>query len=141
MQTTLDVAGIADPTGAADLVNATIYAGRGQWRNAGISTLGILPFGDVAKIGRLGAKAAKAVKGVSNIAKNAKKMSLDDIGDFLNAGKDWHGGMAKKKYLKKFEKELKGDTNVYFYLDKNTKQVFLKSNKSGNWINTGQKFN
>ncbi|HMQ70796.1 MAG TPA: hypothetical protein PKC58_17605, partial [Ignavibacteria bacterium] len=81
-----------------------------------------------------------ATKGVSNIAKNAKKMSPDDIGDFLKAGKDWHKGSAKKDFLKQFKKELKGDTNADFYFDKTTKDVFLKSNKSGNWIKTGLKY-
>ena len=57
IQTGLDVAGIADPTGVVDLVNALIYAGRGQWGNAGISALAIIPYiGDVGKAGRLGAK-------------------------------------------------------------------------------------
>ncbi len=82
----------------------------------------------------------KTAKGVSNIAKNAKKMSPDDIGKFLNAGKDWHKSSAKGNFLKQFKKELKGDTNADFYIDKTTREVFLKSNKSGNWINTGQKF-
>ncbi len=67
-------------------------------------------------------------------------MSPDDIGKFLGAGKNWHGTTAKKDYLKQFSKQLKGDTNADFYIDKTTKEVFLKSNKSGNWINTGQKF-
>ncbi len=58
IQTGLDVAGIADPTGIVDCVNALIYAERGQWGNAGISALAIIPYiGDVGKAGRLGAKA------------------------------------------------------------------------------------
>lgn len=68
-------------------------------------------------------------------------MSRDDIGEFLNAGKDWHKGAAKGNFMKLFKKELKGDTIADFYINKNTKEVFLKSNKSGNWINTGRKFN
>ncbi|MBK8445124.1 MAG: hypothetical protein IPL35_17730 [Sphingobacteriales bacterium] len=58
----------------------------------------------------------------------------------MKAGKDWHKGPAKGKFLKEFQKELKGDINADFYMDSNTKDVFLKSNKSGNWINTGKKF-
>lgn len=85
-----------------------------------------------------GAKAG--AKAVGNIAKNAKKMSPDDIGEFLGAGKNWHSSGAKNKFLKNFKKELKGDTNADFYLDKTTGDVFLKSNQSGNWINTGRKF-
>ena len=84
--------------------------------------------------------AGNAANGGSNIAKNTKKMSPEDIGNFLKAGKDWHKGSAKSNFLKQFKKELKGDTNADFYIDKITKEVFLKSNKSGNWINTGQKF-
>ncbi|MEN9638925.1 MAG: hypothetical protein RLZZ262_793 [Bacteroidota bacterium] len=76
---------------------------------------------------------------LSNIAKNARRMSLDEIGDFLKAGKDWHKTNAKTQFLNQFKKELKGDTNADFYIDKVTKEVFLKSNKSGNWINTGQR--
>lgn len=79
------------------------------------------------------------VKTASTIAKNAKKMLPDEIGAFLGAGKNWHKTSAKSDFLKKFKKELKGDTNADFYIDKSTKEVFLKSNKSGNWINTGQK--
>ena len=81
------------------------------------------------------------IPGGKTIAKNAKKMLPDDIGVFLKAGEDWHKGSAKKDFLKQFKKELKGDTNADFYFDKDTRDVFLKSNKSGNWINTGQKFN
>jgi hypothetical protein len=43
-----------------------------------------------------------AAEEVSNKAKNAKKVSPDDIGDFLKAGKDWHKGSAKKDFLKQF---------------------------------------
>ena len=46
--------------------------------------------------------------------------------------KNWHKTSAKSKFLSKFKKELKGDTNADFYIDKSTKEVFLKSNKSEN---------
>ena len=62
IQTGLDVAGIADPTGIVDGVNALIYAGRGQWGNAGISALAIIPYiGDAGKAGRLGIKVLKVI--------------------------------------------------------------------------------
>lgn len=67
-------------------------------------------------------------------------MSLDDIGKFLGVGKDWHKTSAKSNFIKKFRKQLKGGTNADFYIDEGTKEVFLKSNKSSNWVNTGQKF-
>ena len=57
VQAGLDVTGIADPTGVVDGVNALIYLGRGQWENAGISALAIIPYiGDLGKAERLGAK-------------------------------------------------------------------------------------
>ncbi len=57
----LDVAGFIPGIGeVADLVNAGLYALEGDWTNAGISALGVLPvLGDAAKAGRLGQKALK----------------------------------------------------------------------------------
>jgi len=56
----LDVIGIFDPTGIADLLNAVIYAGRGQWGNAAISAGAIIPYiGDFGKGGKYGIKALK----------------------------------------------------------------------------------
>jgi RHS repeat-associated protein len=49
LQSGLDWFGTADPTGLVDLVNAGIYAARGQTANAAISAIAILPFGDLAK--------------------------------------------------------------------------------------------
>ena len=71
--------------------------------------------------------------GVS-IGKNSKKMTLSDIEKLL--GKNWHQNGAKKRFINKFSKLLKGDTNADFYIDKATKQVLLKSNKSENWVET-----
>jgi len=73
LQTGLDVAGIADPTGLVDLGNALIYAGRGQWGNAGISALAIIPYiGDLGKAGRLGAKATGlSYELINRVAKGA----------------------------------------------------------------------
>jgi hypothetical protein len=82
----------------------------------------------------------EVTKETENIFKDAKKMSPDDIGEFLGEGKNWHKTKAKSNFLNFFKKELKGDTNADFYVDKITKEVYLKSNKSGNWIKTGQKF-
>ncbi|PRY50799.1 hypothetical protein B0I27_1083 [Arcticibacter pallidicorallinus] len=72
----MDVAGIADPTGLADLANATIYAGRGQWGNAGISAIRILPYeGDLGKAGRLASKVLNAAElaRIQNVANRIGK--------------------------------------------------------------------
>lgn len=79
------------------------------------------------------------VKKGSKIGKNAVKMSEKAIGEFLQAGDNWHKTGAKTKFLNQFKKQLKGDTNADFYMDKVTNEVYLKTNKSGNWINTGKK--
>lgn len=62
-QTALDIGGIADPFGACDILNASIYLGRGRFMDASISLLGIVPYiGDIGKVGRLGSKFAKYSK-------------------------------------------------------------------------------
>lgn len=59
-QTALDIGGIADPFGACDILNASIYLGRGRFLDASLSLLGIIPYiGDIGKAGRLGSKFAK----------------------------------------------------------------------------------
>jgi hypothetical protein len=43
----------------ADLINAGLYAAEGDWTNAGISALGVIPWlGDAAKAGRMGKRVA-----------------------------------------------------------------------------------
>lgn len=85
-QTSLDVIGIADPTEIADGINALIYAGRGQWGNASISAMGIIPYiGDVGKAGRLGSKVVVSVskrmgkngKAVEAILENGGKIDIN----------------------------------------------------------------
>ncbi len=55
LQTSLDVVGIFDPTGASDVANASIYLSNGEYGNALISVVGLVPYlGDTAKTLRLG---------------------------------------------------------------------------------------
>jgi len=67
--------------------------------------------------------------------KDAKKMKSKDIDKFL--GKDWHKNGEKRKLLKQFRKELKGSTNADFYINKKTKEIFIKGNKSSELIKVG----
>lgn len=48
-QNVMDVIGTFDPTGIADGINAAVYLARGDYQNAAIAAIAILPFGDVAK--------------------------------------------------------------------------------------------
>lgn len=112
---------------AASLMNAGLYAYEGNYSSATSNGFSAIPFGKVLKKGsKLLKFGSNVTKGVGNIAKNTSKMSSDDIGKFLGAGKNWHGTTAKKDYLKQFSKQLKGDTNADFYIDKTTKEVFFK---------------
>jgi RHS repeat-associated protein len=53
VQTTLDVAGMADPTPISDGANAVISVARGNYTDAGLSALAIVPYvGDLAKGGK-----------------------------------------------------------------------------------------
>ncbi len=64
----LDLAGIVDPTGIADGANAVLQAKKGDWLNAGISAVAIIPVvGDVAKVGK--------IKKDVNIIKNTIKLN------------------------------------------------------------------
>lgn len=94
-----------------------------------------IDFGAIALIlskGRYGKVSASLF---SSIGKNSKKMTLVQLEKLL--GKNWHQNSTKGNFMKRFRKELKGDTNADFYIDKTTNEVLLKSNKSKNWIPTG----
>lgn len=53
-QTALDIIGIVEPTPFADLANTGVSIGRGEWLDAGLSALGVIPYvGDLGKLGKL----------------------------------------------------------------------------------------
>lgn len=60
-QLALDLVGIVDQSGAADLTSAFISLCRGDLLGFGLSAVSVIPFGDIAKVGKL-PKAAKAVR-------------------------------------------------------------------------------
>lgn len=50
----LDIVGIFDPSGIADGINASLSASSGNWGDAIISGIGIIPYaGDLAKLGKI----------------------------------------------------------------------------------------
>lgn len=66
----LDIVGIVDPTGAADLANTALQAKNGDWLGASISAVGLIPYvGDVAKAG----KVSKDVKIIENAVEACKQ--------------------------------------------------------------------
>ena len=69
----LDLVGIADPTGVADLANASVQYKSGDYLGAGLSLIGIVPYaGDFAKAGKIG----KDIR-ILNSAVDALKTSED----------------------------------------------------------------
>ena len=65
----LDMIGIVDPTGAADVASGFLSLWRGDWLGAGISFLGVFAgLGDLAKLGKLG-KYAKSLEKVVELAR------------------------------------------------------------------------
>ena len=72
----MDAAGFIPDLGeVADLANAIGYALEGDWTNAGISALGVVPVvGDLAKAGRLVKKVVKeVVEGVGSKLPSARR--------------------------------------------------------------------
>ena len=61
MHLILDVIGIVDPTGLADLSNAAIYVLEDRPIEAALSAASAIPFGDFVKVGKYGVKASKTL--------------------------------------------------------------------------------
>ena len=83
----LDLAGILDPTGVADGVNAVLQAKNGDWLNAGISVISIVPvIGDFSKAGKI-PKDANIIKNAIHGIKNGKN-SLNTVSFIQGSGKN-----------------------------------------------------
>ena len=145
LSATLDIAGIFDPYGIADGLNAALQLNNGDVSGAAISVAGLVPYlGDLAKAGKvkkdlgvINNAIEAANKGIKSNFANSRRMTDNEIGEFFG-DKNWHKGNYKKSLMKDFQKELKGSTNVNFYVDKTTNQVYLKGNKSDAWVDTGE---
>jgi RHS repeat-associated protein len=109
----LDAGGVADPTPILDGVNALLYAGEGDWSNAGISALGMVPYiGDAGKACKYGGKAFKAGKKAVNTTKNVKKLSNGEILKLKKAGHDIHDLKPKPPSKYDLFKDANGDVLV-----------------------------
>ncbi|THU39222.1 hypothetical protein FAM09_11955 [Niastella caeni] len=60
----LDVVGMIDPTGIADGLNAVIYLAEGNYKDAALSAIGMLPLGDLAKGLKYVDEAEEVVEGI-----------------------------------------------------------------------------
>ncbi len=70
-QIVLDIAGFVDPTPISDGANAIIAVARGNWVDAGLSVISIVPYiGDLAKAGKF-PKYLKTVENAINLARES----------------------------------------------------------------------
>ncbi|RCX00993.1 RHS repeat-associated protein [Schleiferia thermophila] len=68
----LDIVGIVDPTGVADVAAATLEAKQGNYGSAILSGLGVVPLiGDLGKVGKIG----KHMKTINNAIDGAKAVN------------------------------------------------------------------
>ena len=67
---------------------------------------------------------------------NSRKMTNSEIAKYFGDN-NWHKGKYKERLIHHYKKELKGSTNVDLYIDKSTKEVYLRGNKSNAWVKTG----
>ena len=121
IQLALDAAGLAPGVGAIpDLLNASIYAIRGDWVAAGLSVLAAVPvIGDAAtaaKFAQKGMKAAKPVKKAENVNKTTDiaKVKVTSLSEFKSA---------------KTRKEINNSDNVCSFPDKKHVSTELAQNK------------
>lgn len=87
----LDVVGIFEPTPFADLTNTGISVVRGNWGDAALSVLGVIPYvGDLAKLGKI----PKWIASINKIAG-----ALDKLQDVVRYG--GKGAEAAKQFIAK----------------------------------------
>ena len=72
----LDIVGIVDPTGVADIAAASLEAKNGNWGSALLSGMGVIPYvGDIGKVGKVGKHLKtieKAIDGAKAVHGNSK---------------------------------------------------------------------
>lgn len=83
----LDIVGIVDPTGVADIASASIEAKNGNWGGAILSGLGVIPYvGDLGKVGKIG-KHVKTINKAIDGAKSSKKTDFVVTADGISIPK------------------------------------------------------
>ena len=95
---TLDVIGLIDQSGLADALNTLLYLAEGDYANAAVSALGVVPVLGAAAVGaKIAAKTAKAGDVTATVAKNvgnAAELTLDNTRIAAGAADDV-GTLAK----------------------------------------------
>ncbi len=91
----LDIAGTIDQSGVVDVISAVYYADKGEWGDALISGVSVVPGGDVAKLAKV-KKHVKTIKKVVNTVKKGKKGKIYKTpGSRTASGKPYIGRTKK----------------------------------------------
>lgn len=129
----LDIVGIVDPSGAADLANAALQYRNGEYLGAALSAVGLIPYaGDLVKAGRVG-KDVNVISSTVDAFKAGKDLTTKSFRSFTArnfrenlvrltgdnpAGKDAHHLLPKA-----FAKQL------------GNKGINVNDPKYGRWVN------
>ena len=127
----LDIVGIFEPTPFADLSNAGISALRGEWGNAALSVLGVIPYaGDLAKFGKI----PKWISSVNKISKVIDKLS--DVARLGGKGKEVATAFVRevRRLLNKIPIEKLPDKlkDAFNSLKRKVDDFFAKAKKADN---------
>ena len=157
LQVGLDIIGLFDPSGLADFANSGIYLSVGDYGNAALSAVGILPYiGDLAKCSRLkkGLDAVEAIvktnkhhlipKAVYNqFSDVAEFMARDSKVNLLEVPAGFHGNHpAYSKWVTRELEELARDGMTYEKLmDFKRKAVEEIEHAYKIWIDSGKSNN
>lgn len=116
----LDIAGIFDPTGAADIANGFLYAAEGKKGDALISGLGVFPLiGDLAKVNRIGnaietidnaVDVALSAKQIKNLRQSAVRKAWKEEKELVESG-----ARPTREWTKVELKELKANGKIKGY--------------------------
>jgi RHS repeat-associated protein len=85
---TLDIVGIIDQTGVADIAAATLEAKQGNWGSALLSGLGVFPIvGDLGKVGKIQKHLKTINKAIDVVSSAGKKIDLKTMQKVGPSGK------------------------------------------------------
>ena len=76
----LDIVGIVDPTGVADIAAASLEAKNGNWGSALLSGMGVIPYvGDIGKAGKVGKHLKTIEKAIDGAKANTSRAARREV--------------------------------------------------------------
>jgi RHS repeat-associated protein len=87
----LDVIGIFDPFGIADGLNALVYLAEGDYKNAALSAVSIIPFADGVKALKYADEAAEVVENVVKYEDEVQEIAVKNFDEVAENSNRVHG--------------------------------------------------